>query len=68
MAQEAGYAPAFFTCGGGVGTALPTFALPRIHVTAEMSLSEFEAHVSGFYARLQRLSGRSSQITAVAQR
>ncbi len=31
------------------------YALPRVHVSAGMSLAEFEAHVSGFYARLQRL-------------
>jgi hypothetical protein len=33
--------------------------LPRIHVTAEMKWAELEAHVSGFYARLQRLAGRN---------
>jgi peptidoglycan/xylan/chitin deacetylase (PgdA/CDA1 family) len=67
MAQKAGYAAAFMNFGGGLGTDLPAYALPRIHVTAEMSLAEFEAHVSGFYARLQRLSGRSSQIAETAQ-
>jgi hypothetical protein len=30
------------------------FALPRVHVTADMSLSEFEAHVTGFYRSLRR--------------
>jgi peptidoglycan/xylan/chitin deacetylase (PgdA/CDA1 family) len=67
MAQEAGYAAAFMNFGGGLGTDLPAYALPRIHVTAEMSLAEFEAHVSGFYARLQRLSGRGSQIAGMTQ-
>ena len=67
MAQKAGYAAAFMNFGGGLGTALPAYALPRVHVTAGMSLAEFEAHVSGFYARLQRLSGRNAQIAAMAQ-
>jgi peptidoglycan/xylan/chitin deacetylase (PgdA/CDA1 family) len=55
MAREAGFAAAFLNYGGGLGTALPQDSLPRIHVTAGMSLSEFEAHVSGFYARLHRV-------------
>lgn len=60
MPNVAGYAAAFLNYGGGLGNELPPYALPRIHVTAEMDLSEFEAHVSGFYARLQRAVGRSA--------
>jgi peptidoglycan/xylan/chitin deacetylase (PgdA/CDA1 family) len=30
------------------------FALPRVHVTADMSLFEFEAHISGFYRSLRK--------------
>ncbi len=52
MAQGAGYAAAFLNFGGGLGVDLPAFALPRVHVTSEMSLPEFEAHVSGFYSWL----------------
>jgi peptidoglycan/xylan/chitin deacetylase (PgdA/CDA1 family) len=62
MPQKAGYKSAFLNFGGGLGTDLPPYALPRVHVTAGMSLAEFEAHVSGFYARLQRHAGRYSQI------
>lgn len=54
MAEEAGYAAAFLNYGGGLGTPLPPYALPRIHVTSEMSLFELDAHISGFHARLQR--------------
>ena len=61
MAKEAGYGAAFLNFGGGLGTDLPAYALPRVHVTSEMDLAEFEAHVSGFYARLQRLAGRGLQ-------
>jgi peptidoglycan/xylan/chitin deacetylase (PgdA/CDA1 family) len=60
MAQRAGYKVAFLNFGGGLGSALPLYAVPRIHVTAGMNLSEFEAHVSGFYTRLQRYAGRVS--------
>jgi peptidoglycan/xylan/chitin deacetylase (PgdA/CDA1 family) len=60
MAQKAGYTAGFLNYGGGLGTDLPSYALPRVHVTAGMSLGEFDAHVSGFYARLQRLARRSS--------
>jgi peptidoglycan/xylan/chitin deacetylase (PgdA/CDA1 family) len=58
MAKEAGYSLAFLNFGGGLGTALPPYAMPRLHVTSEMSLAEFEAHVSGFHMWLQRRAGR----------
>jgi len=35
--------------------------LPRLHVTSSMSLGEFEAHVSGLYAWLQRASHQKAQ-------
>jgi peptidoglycan/xylan/chitin deacetylase (PgdA/CDA1 family) len=52
--EQAGYRAAFLNYGGGLGTTLLPYALSRIHVTAEMSLAELEAHVSGFYAQLRR--------------
>jgi peptidoglycan/xylan/chitin deacetylase (PgdA/CDA1 family) len=59
MAERAGFQCAFMNVGGGFGAPLPRFALPRVHVTAEMSLPEFEAHISGFHRALQsRLSRR----------
>jgi len=63
MPEKAGYKVAFLNFGGGLGSALPPYALPRIHVTAGMSLSEFEAHISGSYARLQRYAGRAGRGT-----
>jgi peptidoglycan/xylan/chitin deacetylase (PgdA/CDA1 family) len=58
MAEQAGFGCAFMNIGGGFGASLPRFALPRVHVTADMSLSEFEAHVSGFHRDFRsRLSG-----------
>ncbi len=59
MAEEAGYRAAFLNIGGGLGRDLPRHALPRIHVTDRMSLAEFEAHLSGFYAWLQSSRYRS---------
>ena len=58
MAEKAGYAAAFLNFGGGLGADLPPYALPRVHVTTAMNIAEFEAHVSGFYSRLQRKDGK----------
>jgi peptidoglycan/xylan/chitin deacetylase (PgdA/CDA1 family) len=58
MTRDAGYKAAFMNFGGGLGAELPMHALPRIHVTAQMSLAELEANVAGFYATLQRRVGR----------
>jgi peptidoglycan/xylan/chitin deacetylase (PgdA/CDA1 family) len=55
MAERAGFQCAFLNAGGGFGTQTCKFALPRVHVTAEMTLSEFEAHISGFHRSLQAL-------------
>jgi hypothetical protein len=66
MPKAAGYDAAFLNFGGGLGVELPPYALPRLHVTAEMSLSEFEAHVSGFYVRLRRQVGRSAPVLEAA--
>ena len=59
LPRTAGFEMAFVNYGGGLGAELPPFAMPRIHVTADMSISEFEAHVSGFYRRLQSRAGRN---------
>lgn len=67
MPSKAGYSVAFLNFGGGLGSGLPRFALPRIHVTAEMGLGEFEAHVCGFYGRLQRGAGRGSNSVEAIQ-
>jgi peptidoglycan/xylan/chitin deacetylase (PgdA/CDA1 family) len=53
MAERAGFTCAFLNVGGGFGSPMPRFALPRVHVTGETSLGEFEAHVSGFYRSLR---------------
>lgn len=61
MAEQAGFDCAFMNVGGGFGAALPRFAIPRVHVTSQMALSEFEAHISGLHTALRaRLSGGMS--------
>ena len=65
MPAEAGFDAAFLNYGGGLGTDLPAYELPRVHVSAGMSPSEFDAHVSGFHARLQRMAGRDSNRLSV---
>jgi peptidoglycan/xylan/chitin deacetylase (PgdA/CDA1 family) len=58
LAERAGFRCAFMNAGGGFGAKINRFAVPRVHVTADMNLAEFEAHISGFYRLLRgRLLG-----------
>jgi peptidoglycan/xylan/chitin deacetylase (PgdA/CDA1 family) len=64
LAEQAGFRCAFMNVGGGFGAKIGgakisgaeinRFALPRVHVTADMSLFEFEAHISGFHRLLRK--------------
>jgi hypothetical protein len=60
MAEQAGFSCAFMNVGGGFGAKIEKFAIPRVHVTAQMKLAEFEAHIAGFYRTLRKrlLGGR----------
>jgi peptidoglycan/xylan/chitin deacetylase (PgdA/CDA1 family) len=50
MAEEAGYDCAFVNVGGATSSLLDArFAFPRVHVTSEMSLTVYEAHISGLH-------------------
>jgi hypothetical protein len=53
LAQEAGYECAFVNVGGVLDPVSARFALPRIHVTGEMSLSVYEAYISGVHDALR---------------
>ena len=55
LARQAGFSGAFTNCAGNFDC---TFALPRIHITRDMHLAEFEAHLSGFHHSLQKLVPR----------
>jgi peptidoglycan/xylan/chitin deacetylase (PgdA/CDA1 family) len=54
MTERAGYKCAFLNFGGGFPASIPRFAIPRVHVTSDMTLGEFEAHISGFYDALRQ--------------
>lgn len=62
MPRHAGFEAAFLNFGGGLGFELPAYSLPRVHMTAEMNLAEFEAHVSGFHERLHRFTRRNGNL------
>ena len=65
MAERAGFKAAFLNVGGGFGTQTPRFALPRVHITADMTLTELEAHISGFHRSLRRFFRPASPSAAV---
>jgi peptidoglycan/xylan/chitin deacetylase (PgdA/CDA1 family) len=65
LAERAGFKAAFRNVSRGFGTQAPRFALPRVHITREMTLAEFEAHISGFHRSLQQRFRRSEQSTAM---
>jgi peptidoglycan/xylan/chitin deacetylase (PgdA/CDA1 family) len=54
FAEAAGYECAFVNVGGAWQASASRFSLPRIHITANMSLPVYEAYVSGFHDRLRR--------------
>jgi peptidoglycan/xylan/chitin deacetylase (PgdA/CDA1 family) len=64
LAEQAGFRFGFMNFGGGVKAKTNRFALPRIHVTADMGLADFEAHISGFYDSLRRrlLGGAEQEV------
>jgi peptidoglycan/xylan/chitin deacetylase (PgdA/CDA1 family) len=63
MAERAGYECAFMNCGGGARAGFPRFAIPRVHVTADMTVGEFEAHISGFHDKLRQRFGRQGAVS-----
>jgi len=69
LAEKAGFLCAFMNVGGGfgakIGGAKNRFALPRVHVTAETTLFEFEAHISGFYRSLRKRLLGADELEAV---
>ena len=65
MAKRAGFKAGFLNTSGGLGPQTPRFALPRVHITATMSLAEFEAHISGFHRSLQERFRPASLSAAV---
>lgn len=60
LARDARYRCAFMNAGGSVSQPMDRFAVPRIHINADMNLGEFEAHASGFHQYLQSRLMRST--------
>ncbi len=54
LARECGFTCAFLNIPNGPVDRANPFVLSRTHVTLDMSLPEFAAHVSGLHSRLQR--------------
>lgn len=54
MAERAGYCCAFIGGGGGFGADLPRYSLPCVHVPRDMTVGEFEAHISGLHRSLRQ--------------
>jgi peptidoglycan/xylan/chitin deacetylase (PgdA/CDA1 family) len=65
MAEQAGFRCAFLNASASLVTQTLKYALPRVHITAEMSLAEFEAHISGVHRSLQELFRPASLSAAV---
>jgi len=60
LAESAGFECAFLNVAGAL-SASRNFSLPRVHLSAEMSLPVYEAHISGFHHALQaRFRGATS--------
>lgn len=57
LAREAGFSCAFLNVEHWSAQQSSPLAVPRSHVTSNMTLPEFAAHVSGFHTRLQQLMG-----------
>jgi peptidoglycan/xylan/chitin deacetylase (PgdA/CDA1 family) len=55
MAERAGFQCAFLNVDEDFGTQTPKFSLPRVHITAEMTLADFAARISGVHRSLQNL-------------
>jgi peptidoglycan/xylan/chitin deacetylase (PgdA/CDA1 family) len=60
IVKRAGYRCAFMNVGGGFGAKTSPLAFPRMHVTSDMTLPEFEAHLTGLYRLLRERLGRDS--------
>jgi len=65
FAKRAGYRCAFMNIGGGFGAKSERFGLPRVHVTADMTLAEFEGHISGFYSWLRKKLTGTNEMEAL---
>jgi peptidoglycan/xylan/chitin deacetylase (PgdA/CDA1 family) len=66
MAERAGFKTAFLNIDIGA-TGVSRFFFPRVHITAEMTLTDLEARISGFHRSLRQLFGSSGPIVVGAE-
>jgi peptidoglycan/xylan/chitin deacetylase (PgdA/CDA1 family) len=64
MAEKAGYDCAFINFGGAFRKDTSRFAIPRVHISLDTTLPEFEAHLSGLHEDLRRRFGHTETIPA----
>jgi peptidoglycan/xylan/chitin deacetylase (PgdA/CDA1 family) len=64
MAEKAGYDCAFMNLGGPFKIGTAWFGLPRIHISLDTTVPEFEAHLTGLHEDLRRRFGHTEQISA----
>lgn len=57
LARQAGFSCAFLNVEHWAGQGSNPFALARTHMTSDMTLPEFAAHLSGVHTRLRRAVG-----------
>jgi peptidoglycan/xylan/chitin deacetylase (PgdA/CDA1 family) len=62
LAKRAGYDCAFVNFGGGFKKDTPWFGIPRVHISLDTTVPEFEAHLSGLHEGLRRRFGRTEHI------
>jgi peptidoglycan/xylan/chitin deacetylase (PgdA/CDA1 family) len=67
MAERAGYACAFLNTGGSFLKEKTLFAIPRVHVNADTTLAEFEAHLCGLHERIKKYWRGPSHTDAVCR-
>jgi peptidoglycan/xylan/chitin deacetylase (PgdA/CDA1 family) len=63
MAERAGYDCAFLNFGGRFSADTPWFGIPRVHISLDTTVPEFEAHLSGLHEGLRRRLGRREKIS-----
>ncbi len=66
MAERAGFKTAFLNVDTDA-TGGSSFFFPRVHITAEMTLTDLEARISGFHRSLRQLFGSASPIVVGAR-
>jgi peptidoglycan/xylan/chitin deacetylase (PgdA/CDA1 family) len=63
LTEAAGYECAFMNVGAGFSSTMNKFSIQRVHITADMNLGEFEAHMAAFHQYFQSKLHHSPALT-----